>query len=147
MTARSPVPRIAWVTLVSGWLTTPGRNTIAGKGPRPCPLRCSLSAYRPDDAAVRPARHPREDATAAERPTCCREPDTPASSGSTPSAIGCDNYRPAAHARRADGSPLVLEPHDCRRAFASEYLNNTPVHVIAALLGHATLDTVMVSTV
>ena len=58
---------------------------------------------------------------------------------------GCDNYRPAAHARRADGSPLVLEPHDCRRAFASEHLNNnTPVHVIAALLGHATLDTVMV---
>ena len=39
----------------------------------------------------------------------------------------------------------MLEPHDCRRAFASEHLNNnTPVHVIAALLGHATLDTVMV---
>ena len=39
----------------------------------------------------------------------------------------------------------MLEPHDCRRAFASEHLNNnTPVHVVAALLGHATLDTVMV---
>jgi integrase len=51
----------------------------------------------------------------------------------------------AAQARRADGTPLVLEPHDCRRAFASEHLNNnTPVHIIAALLGHATLDTVMV---
>ncbi len=36
-------------------------------------------------------------------------------------------------------------PHDCRRVFASEHLNNdTPVHVIQALLGHATLDTVMV---
>jgi site-specific recombinase XerD len=32
-----------------------------------------------------------------------------------------------------------------RRVFASEHLNNnTPVHVIQALLGHATLDTVMV---
>jgi len=30
----------------------------------------------------------------------------------------------AAQARRADGTPLVLEPHDCRRAFASEHLNN-----------------------
>ncbi len=39
----------------------------------------------------------------------------------------------------------MLEPHDCRRAFASEHLNNnTPVNVIAALPGHATLDTVMV---
>ena len=35
--------------------------------------------------------------------------------------------------------------HDCRRVFASEHLNNdTPVHVIQALLGHATPDTVMV---
>jgi hypothetical protein len=50
-----------------------------------------------------------------------------------------------AGARRADGSELVLRPHDCRRMFASEHLNNnTPVHVIQALLGHATLDTVMV---
>ncbi len=47
--------------------------------------------------------------------------------------------------RRADGSALVVVPHDCRRVFASEHLNNdTPVHVIQALLGHATLDTVMV---
>jgi integrase len=69
-----------------------------------------------------------------------------------PSVIGVNTIRgrlrqlsTAAQARRADGSPLVLEPHDCRRAFASEHLNNnTPVHVIAALLGHATLDTVMV---
>jgi site-specific recombinase XerD len=38
-----------------------------------------------------------------------------------------------------------LDPHDCRRAFASAHLNNnTPVHVIAALLGHATLDTMIV---
>jgi integrase-like protein len=51
----------------------------------------------------------------------------------------------AAGARKANGSPLVVKPHDCRRIFASEHLNNnTPVHVIQALLGHATLDTVMV---
>ncbi len=51
----------------------------------------------------------------------------------------------AAGARNADGSPLALRPHDCRRVFASEHLNNnTPVHVIQALLGHATVDTVMV---
>ncbi|GHO63073.1 hypothetical protein KSC_019650 [Ktedonobacter sp. SOSP1-52] len=48
-------------------------------------------------------------------------------------------------AQTAAGDPLVLRPHDCRRVFASEHLNNnTPVHVIQALLGHATLDTVMV---
>ena len=29
-----------------------------------------------------------------------------------------------AEARRADGSSLVVRPHDCRRAFASEHLNN-----------------------
>jgi Phage integrase family len=47
--------------------------------------------------------------------------------------------------KKSDGSPLVVVPHDCRRIFASEHLNNdTPVHVIQALLGHATLDTVMV---
>ncbi len=51
----------------------------------------------------------------------------------------------AAGARKVDGSPLRLRPHDCRRIFASEHLNNnTPIHVIQALLGHATLDTVMV---
>jgi integrase len=69
-----------------------------------------------------------------------------------PSVIGVNTIRgrlrqlsTAAGARRADRSPLVLEPHDCRHAFASEQLNNnTPVHVIAALLGHTTLDTVMV---
>jgi len=51
----------------------------------------------------------------------------------------------AAEARRSNGSPLVLLPHDCRRVFASEHLNNnTPVHVIQALLGHASPDTVMI---
>jgi hypothetical protein len=51
----------------------------------------------------------------------------------------------AAESHTADGIPLVLHSHDCRRVFASEHLNNnTPVHVIQALLGHATLDTVMV---
>jgi len=51
----------------------------------------------------------------------------------------------AAEARRADGSPLMLLPHDCRRVFASEHLNNnTPVHVIPALLGHTSPDTVMI---
>lgn len=51
----------------------------------------------------------------------------------------------AAGARRADGTPLLLRPHDCRRLFATEHLNNnTPIHVIAALLGHASLDTVMI---
>lgn len=51
----------------------------------------------------------------------------------------------AAGATHADGSPLRLSPHDCRRVFATEHLNNnTPVHVIAALLGHAALDTVMI---
>jgi integrase len=55
-------------------------------------------------------------------------------------AISCG---PGAH--RSDGTPLMLRPHDCRRVFASEHLNNnTPVHVIQALLGHATIDTVMV---
>ena len=51
----------------------------------------------------------------------------------------------AAGARRADGTLLRLRPHDCRRVFASEHLdNNTPVQVIQALLGHATPDTVMI---
>jgi integrase len=50
-----------------------------------------------------------------------------------------------AGATRADASPLILRPHDCRRVFASEHLNNnTPIHVIQALLGHAFPDTVMV---
>jgi integrase len=50
-----------------------------------------------------------------------------------------------AGARKADGEPLKLRPHDCRRAFASEHLNNnTPIPVIQALLGHATPDTVMI---
>jgi len=50
-----------------------------------------------------------------------------------------------AGARRSDGTQLVLRPHDCRRMFASELLNNNvPVHVIQALLGHAGPDTVMV---
>jgi integrase len=50
-----------------------------------------------------------------------------------------------AGAARADGSSLRLRPHDCRRLFASEHLNhNTPLHIIQALLGHASPDTVMV---
>jgi integrase len=51
----------------------------------------------------------------------------------------------SAGSQRSDGSPLVLLPHDCRRVFASEHLNNnTPVHIIQALLGHASPDTVMI---
>ena len=69
-----------------------------------------------------------------------------------PSALGMQGMRHRlrglsadAGARKADGTPLRLHPHDCRRVFASEHLNNnTPVHVIQALLGHATIDTVMV---
>jgi integrase len=50
-----------------------------------------------------------------------------------------------AGARRSNGSPFVLLPHDCRRVFASEHLNNnTPVHIIQALLGHVSPDTVMI---
>jgi integrase len=69
-----------------------------------------------------------------------------------PSAMGANTIRYrlrklslAAGARCSDGSPLELRPHDCRRVFASEHLNNnTPVQVIQALLGHTTLDTVMI---
>lgn len=69
-----------------------------------------------------------------------------------PSPVGIQTIRARlrrlsleASARTANGSPLELHPHDCRRVFASEHLNNkTPVHVIQALLGHATQDTVMV---
>jgi hypothetical protein len=51
----------------------------------------------------------------------------------------------AAGARRSDGRPLVLRPHDCRRMFASEHLNSsTPPHVIQALLGHSTIDAVLI---
>ena len=32
-----------------------------------------------------------------------------------------------AGARKADGTPLVLRPHDCRRIFASEHLKSSPV--------------------
>jgi Phage integrase family len=50
----------------------------------------------------------------------------------------------AAEARRSDGSPLVLQPHDCRHGFASEHLNNnTPVRITQALLGHASPDVMM----
>jgi site-specific recombinase XerD len=39
----------------------------------------------------------------------------------------------------------MLLPHDCRRVFASEHLNNnTPVHVIQALLSHASPETMMI---
>ncbi len=69
-----------------------------------------------------------------------------------PSPLGVQTIRArlravsiAAGARGADNRPLVLLPHDCRRVFASEHLNNNvPVHVIQALLGHTTLDTIMV---
>jgi integrase len=69
-----------------------------------------------------------------------------------PSAAGIQTIRTrirkisiTAEAHRSDGSPFVLLPHDCRRVFASEHLNNnTPVHVIQALLGHASPDTVMI---
>lgn len=69
-----------------------------------------------------------------------------------PSPLGPEGIRlrlkllsAAAGLRKADGTALQLHPHDCRRVFASEHLNNnTPVHVIQALLGHASIDTVMV---
>jgi len=69
-----------------------------------------------------------------------------------PSTAGIETIRSrireisiGAGARRSNGSPLVLPPHDCRRVFASEHLNNNmPVHVIQALLGHASPDTVMI---
>lgn len=69
-----------------------------------------------------------------------------------PSALGIQGMRrrlktlsAKAGAAKADGTPLRLHPHDCRRVFASEHLNNnTPVHVIQALLGHATINTVLV---
>ncbi len=69
-----------------------------------------------------------------------------------PSPIGIQTIRGrlkaisiASGITRCDGTPLIVLPHDCRRVFASEHLNNnTPVHVIQALLGHATIDTVMV---
>lgn len=69
-----------------------------------------------------------------------------------PSPIGIQTIRGrlralsiASGVKRSDGTPLIVLPHDCRRVFASEHLNNnTPVHVIQALLGHATIDTVMV---
>ena len=59
-----------------------------------------------------------------------------------PSAMGMQGMRrrlqtlsAKAGAAKADGTPLRLHPHDCRRVFASEHLNNnTPVHVIQALL-------------
>jgi hypothetical protein len=50
-----------------------------------------------------------------------------------------------AGAPRSDGTELVLRPHDRRRVFASEHLNNnTPIHVIQALRGDASPDTVMI---
>jgi len=69
-----------------------------------------------------------------------------------PSALGIQGMRrrlrmlsAKAGAVKADGTPLRLHPHDCRRVFGSEHLNNnTPMHVIQALLGHATINTVLV---
>jgi hypothetical protein len=50
-----------------------------------------------------------------------------------------------AAAKDHEGQPLDVAPHDCRRLFASEHLNNgTPPHVVQALLGHERLDTVMI---
>jgi integrase len=50
-----------------------------------------------------------------------------------------------AQASTADGSPLYLRPHDCRRLFATEHLNShVPVHIIQALLGHESADTTMI---
>jgi len=52
--------------------------------------------------------------------------------------FACKPFRSPLGARHSDGTELRLNPHDCRRAFATEHLNNnTPVHVITALLGHA----------
>ena len=69
-----------------------------------------------------------------------------------PSAVNTNTIRgrlrwlsEQAGAKHTDGEPLILTPHDCRRVFASEHLNaHTPVHVIQALLGHATINTVMI---
>lgn len=71
---------------------------------------------------------------------------------SRPSMIGRTTIREMlagisrrAGARTHDGQPLLVHPHDCRRVFASEHLNNgTPPHVLRALLGHERLDTVMI---
>jgi integrase len=50
-----------------------------------------------------------------------------------------------AGAQTHDGQPLIVAPHDCRRVFASEHLNNgMPPHVLRELLGHERLDTVMI---
>jgi hypothetical protein len=78
------------------------------------------------------------------RPTCCKVSATPARSTNT--IRGRLRWlSEQAGARHADGAALILTPHDCRRVFASEHLNaHTPVHVIQALLGHATIDTVMI---
>lgn len=55
-----------------------------------------------------------------------------------PSAIAVNTIRGRlrhlsikAEASKSDGSQLIVRPHDCRRLFASEHLNNnTPIHVI-----------------
>jgi integrase len=51
-----------------------------------------------------------------------------------PSALGMQGIRrrlrllsAAASARKSDGTPLRLHPHDCRRVFATEHLNNNTV--------------------
>lgn len=45
----------------------------------------------------------------------------------------------------ATGQPLRFRPHDLRRIFATDAQNSgVPIHVIAALLGHASLETTMV---
>ncbi len=87
----------------------------------------------------------REKPPARALPTCSKEPGIRARSPTARSAAGSTRLSREAGARRLDGSELLLRPHDCRRVFASEHLNNnTPIHVIQALLGHATPDTVMV---
>ena len=51
----------------------------------------------------------------------------------------------AAGARWSYGTPLRLQPHDCRTVFATKHLNNTPVHLSQALWGHAAIGRVRVS--
>lgn len=43
---------------------------------------------------------------------------------------------------RADGSPLTFRPHDLRRIFATDAQSSgVPIHVIASILGHESIET------
>ncbi|HXH81133.1 site-specific integrase [Nocardioides sp.] len=47
--------------------------------------------------------------------------------------------------RRTDGKPLKFRPHDLRRIFATDAQSSgVPIHVIAALLGHDSIETTAV---